>query len=321
MAVKSVDKKRPGGVVAVSVTPCRSPGQPDPEALANLCSHFDHSGVDGVFVIGSSGDMPLLDAAQRRELVRAARSGLAPGTLLYAGVSALSLDETIRQSGAAAEEGADLAVVMVPMVFVFSQRELFEMFRRIADASPIPVLLYCHRRMPSLLEVDTVVRLAEHPNIAGIKDTSVDPEFGDAIVHRTKHLDFTILQGTERLVRRSLEAGFDGLMTAFAGVVPEWNIALWKAFVEERRSDLDASCDRLDRLAKLFEFVPTGRSFSHFTHMLKRMLQYRGWLESAEVMMPGFEPDPVFERAMFELLPSLEFPVAQSSKPSVGRTI
>src|SRR5690606_7499791 len=112
------------------------------------------------FVAASTGELVLLDEDQRRTITSAAREGVASRSLVYAGVSGHGLKQTLRYARNAAADGADVAVAMAPFFLRFSQPETLAYLRAIADASPIPVALYHHPRMPTPLDVDTVARAA-----------------------------------------------------------------------------------------------------------------------------------------------------------------
>lgn len=301
-AVEPMSKARHGGVVAVVVTPCRAPGQVDPAAMTRLCRILSGEGCDGLFVLGSTGELPLLDENDRRTLTVAAREGTAPETLLYAGTSGTGWKQAIHYARCAAQDGADVAVVMAPFFFRYSQAELFEYVRAIADASPIPVAIYHHLRMPTEFGIDCVARLAEHPNVVAMKDTGLELERIGKLVEAVRGTGTVLLQGYEPLIHESLQAGAGGCVTALAGVAPEWHVALYRAYHdgdEAAAGDLQA---RISQLWKMFRLDPVGESFSNFAYTLKRALAMRGWLEHTAGMMPGFQPEKGFERAILDLL-------------------
>lgn len=301
-----VATKRYGGVVAVTVTPCRQPGEVDPPALTRLCRILGDHGCQGLFVIGSTGEMPLLDDDDRRRLIAAAREGTEADVVLYAGVAGTGLRQTIRYAHAAATEGADVAVLMVPLMFKFSQQEILAYVRAVADASPIPVALYHHLRMPTELAVDTVAYLAEHPNLVAIKDTSQDLDRFTQLVAATRPHRLAVMQGCEPLVYESLRRGGAGCVVALAGIVPEWLATLWRAHAAGDQAAAEQAERQLLKLCELFRLPALKQSFGYFGYMLKRALQFRGWLEQAAGMMPGLAPDTCLDRAIDEILGAAE---------------
>ncbi|MCC6125746.1 MAG: dihydrodipicolinate synthase family protein, partial [Pirellulales bacterium] len=138
--------KRYGGVVAAIVAPHKPSGEVDPPAMRRLCRILADCGCHGVFAIGSTGEMPFLDEDDRRALTVAAREGLGTDAALYVGATGLGLKQTIRYAKNAAADGADVAEIMAPMIFQFGQAELAAYTRAVADACPIPLAIYHHKR-------------------------------------------------------------------------------------------------------------------------------------------------------------------------------
>lgn len=297
-----------GGVVAVTVTPCRTVGEVDPSAMQRLCEILSSRGCDGVFVAASTGELILLDEDQRRQLTSAAREGVASRSLVYAGVSGLGLKQTVRFARNAASDGADVAVVMAPFFLRFNQRETLAYLRAVADASPIPLALYHHPRMATPLEVDTVAQSAEHENIVAMKDTSPAVDRIAALAAATAHLDFPVMQGSEISLAESLAAGARGMATALAGVAPEWHVDLFHAARTSNAATVALSQRRIAELWEMFRFEQTGESISAFSASLKLALRRRGWLDSLAGMMPGFAVDAEFEQRIHQHLDAVGLP-------------
>jgi 4-hydroxy-tetrahydrodipicolinate synthase len=295
-----------GGVVAAAITPCSAVGVVDPPALTRLCRILIDQGCDGVLVLGSSGELPMLDEDDRRELTAAASEGVGPAATLYAGVTGFGLKQTIRHAENAAADGADAAVVMVPMMLKFSQDELAAYGCAVADASPIPVALYHHLRMPTPFQVDTVARLAQHGNIVAMKDTSVDMARLGALLEATAGTGMAIMQGSERLFLDSLRAGAAGCISALATVAPEWHADLCRAMAAGDDDAAEAHQRRITALWQVFGHDLLGQSFSCFAYAVKRMLQHRGWLEHTYGLMPGFSPPPELDHVVLEQLLAVE---------------
>ncbi|MBR6481438.1 MAG: dihydrodipicolinate synthase family protein, partial [Thermoguttaceae bacterium] len=165
-------EKRFGGAIPVLVTPYTEDHDVDPTVIQDLSARLARYDCDGLFVAGSTGDMPFLSIDERVELLRAARKGLPDSVVLYGGIGDFALKDHYVNARRFAEVGVDAAVVMAPIIFfVINQSELYEYFRAIADNSPIPIVLYHHMRVTTPIEPETVLRLADHPNIIGMKET------------------------------------------------------------------------------------------------------------------------------------------------------
>ena len=295
-----------GGVVVAIVAPCLPSGKVDPPAMRRLCRILAEQGCHGVFVIGSTGEMPFLDEDDRRALTVAAREGLGNDATLYVGTSGLGLKQTIRYAQNAAADGADVAEIMAPMIFQFSQVELAAYTRAVADASPIPLAIYHHLRMPTPFQVETMAELARHPNIVAMKDTSNDPQRFARLIEATSGTGMALLQGCEHLILESLNAGAAGCISALANVAPEWHVALLRAQKAGDAAEAEHYQQKLASLQQIFRHELVATSFSYFTYALRRILQHRGWLEHAHGLMPGFKPLPVFDEFLLEKIRVLE---------------
>jgi dihydrodipicolinate synthase/N-acetylneuraminate lyase len=267
-------------------------------------------GCDGLFIAASTGESVFLDEDDRRLLFVAARNAVPDTTTIYAGVSGFGRKQSVRYAENAARDGADVAVVMAPYFLKVSQREVSEYLLTIADASPIPVALYHHPRMTTPIGIETVARLAEHSNIVAIKDTSPNIERAAALIRAAGSADISIMQGNESLALGSLQLGAHGMVTALAGVVPEWHAALLDAV---RRGDSKAANEHSERIVQLwqmFRFEDVGHSISAFACAIKLALRRRGWLERMDGMLEGFAPDDAFEQLIQEHLNRVGVPLS-----------
>ncbi|MFG0261451.1 MAG: dihydrodipicolinate synthase family protein, partial [Novipirellula sp. JB048] len=161
-------------LLAALPTPCGEPGVVDPAAMARLAVQVARHGCDGVFVLGSTGEMVLIDEVERRKLTSETRRQLDSSTLLYVGIGGFGAKQATRYAALAGRDGADVAVAMAPFFQRLDQTQLVSHFEQIADHSPIPVGIYHHLRMNSPISVQTIARLAEHPNLVAYKDTSTE---------------------------------------------------------------------------------------------------------------------------------------------------
>jgi len=301
--------RRYSGVIAAVVTPCASPGKIDAQSFSRLCRILVAEGCDGLFAAASTGESTFLDEDDRRVLVSAARGAVPESTTIYAGVTGMGLKQSIRYAANAAQDGADVAVVMAPYFLKINQRVVSEYVLAIADASPIPVALYHHPRMTTQLGTETVAEVAAHPNIVAIKDTSPDIERAEALIRATASADISILQGNESLALSSLQLGAHGMVTALAGVVPEWHAGLFDAV---RAHDLQTAVrynEQIVQLCQMFRIDEVADSISAFTCAIKMALNRRGWLEGLDGMLAGFAPDEAFERAIQEHLNRVGVPL------------
>lgn len=290
------------GVIAPMITPCRSNGEIDLAAIGRCATELSRRGCDGLFVISSTGGMPFLDDADRRRIVDATRSSWPAEKTLYAGISGMGVKQTVQYAHEARDEGADAAVMMAPFFLRLSQEELLNYFLQVADACPIPLCIYHHAAMPTAIEVETVAKLASHPNVVALKDTSTRMDRMEQLVQATRGTHVTLLQGSEPLILSTLQAGGHGCVSALAGVVPEWHRDLITAFRNSDAREAAAAQEKISALWKMFELPQLKRSFSYFARSLALATQYRGWCSSAETVVPGARADGEFDQAVEEHL-------------------
>lgn len=191
----------------------------DTSALAKYTTHLVDNGIHGLFPCGSIGEFSSLSRSQRLQVLEtvAERADDIP---VLAGCGHTSIEDVQDHVDDAAGAGVDAAVVVTPYYLSTNQHGLQRFFDVIADDSPLPILLY---NIPALtgegLSVDLVTRLAGHPNIVGLKDTSGDLTFLYDVIEATPS-SFNIFQGASELAIASLDAGADGLIAGPANVFP-----------------------------------------------------------------------------------------------------
>ncbi len=189
------------------------------------------AGVNGIVVTGSTGESAMLDADEQRELVATAREAMTDGALLIAGTGGESTRETIALSRAAADEGADAVLVRPPSYYAAATNPatLLMHFRAVADASPVPVLIYnipkyTHIRLPpGLLE-----QLAQHERIIGVKDSSGDPK--SVAAYRSAVPHWSVAVGGASLLFTALELGCQGGIIGVACYAPELCVQLLREY-------------------------------------------------------------------------------------------
>ncbi len=198
-------------------------GRVDTRAIRANVKYWMTTDLIGVLVLGSNGEAPMLDDDECVEVVEAARAEMPAGRTLLAGTGRESTVQTVVASKRAAATGADAVLVRTPMFFKGSMTPdaLLGHYRAVADASPVPVVLY---NMPSVTGVTLtpaiVEKLAAHPNIIGIKETSVELErLGQFVACAPQ--GFTVLCGAAPVIYPALVSGAGGGILAAACVVPQ----------------------------------------------------------------------------------------------------
>jgi 4-hydroxy-2-oxoglutarate aldolase len=201
-------------------TPFRADGALDLDTLRALLRTLNEEPLAGYLVGGSNGEFTSLSWEERLEVIAAAREVIPKGRLLIAGSGAESTRDTIALTREMARRGADTALVVTPSYFKskMTPAALEAHFRRVADASPIPVILY---NVPSNTGVDLpaapVIKLAQHPNIIGLKDSSGDLQ-KMALVIRETGPSFQVLAGSTGYLLAAMVIGAVGGIGALANI-------------------------------------------------------------------------------------------------------
>lgn len=184
---------------------------------ANLDAHLSF-GMDGVLVAGSSGESALLDDADRRTLLTWARERVPSDKWLLAGIGSESTRQTITRAQDAKAMGADAALIVSPHYYLkrMTQPALLAHFRAVADASPLPVMLY---NIPVyahvVLSPEFVHEMAQHENVIGMKDSAGNmPIFSEYL--QAQSATFRVLTGSGGTTVAAHVAGAAGAILAVA---------------------------------------------------------------------------------------------------------
>jgi 4-hydroxy-2-oxoglutarate aldolase len=189
---------------------------------ANIRAHLA-AGLAGVVVAGSTGEAALLDDEERRALVVWAREDVPGDRWLIVGVGSESTRQSVRRTKEAAERGADAVLVVAPHYYgsAMTPPALRAHYARVADASPVPVVLYnIPKYMHFALAPELVAELAEHGNIVGVKDSSGDAALLAGYLGAQSHA-FSVLTGSAGGLAAALAAGARGGVLAVSLFAPE----------------------------------------------------------------------------------------------------
>ncbi len=221
------------GIFPPLTTPFDAAGELALDRFRANIERYNRTRLAGYVVIGSTGESVLLSTSEIERVLATAREAAASDKLLIAGTGVESTAETIARTRRAAELGYQVALVKTPYYYkpAMNDAALAEHFLRVADASPIPVLIYSVPQFTGLaVEAPLVARLAEHPNIIGIKESSGNVQRVTQIVHATPPT-FQTLVGSAQTLLASISVGAVGGILALACVLPEWCIELYEAAV------------------------------------------------------------------------------------------
>jgi 4-hydroxy-2-oxoglutarate aldolase len=213
-----VTARQLAGVLAPVTTPFdRTTGEVAPVHLRANVTRLLQDGLDGVVVAGSTGESALLEPDEQRRMVAWVREVVPAQRWLVAGTGAESTRQAVALSRAAAAEGADAVLVRPPSYYAaaVSPASLLDYFRAVAEASPIPVLVYNIPKYTHLpVAAGLLQQLASHPNVMGVKDSSADVK--NLAAYRDAVPRWSVLVGSGSLLYPGLELGCDGGVLAVA---------------------------------------------------------------------------------------------------------
>ena len=250
------------GIFAPVVTPFKQDGEVDRAAFEHNMRGHMAAGLRGAVVAGSTGEAALLDERERESIVEWSRQHIPNDRLLIVGVGAESTRTTLRFADSAGERGADAVLVVAPHYFGSNMTEdaLRAHYRRVADESPVPVILYnIPKYMHFRLSKALVTELAQHENVIGIKDSSGDRD------SLTEYLapqsdGFTTITGSGQLWGTALQMGTRGGILAVSLFAPALSKAIFDAVGRKDFATADSLQARLTPLAKhiVGEMGPAG---------------------------------------------------------------
>ena len=244
--------KRFSGIYTPIATPFSGDGSVDERALAANVSRWMTTPLTGLVVLGSNGEATSLDDDEADRVVDVVRAGVPSSRPVMAGTGRESTRATIAATRRAAAAGVDAALVRTPAFFKpqMTSDAFVRHFTEVADASPVPVLLYNVTLYTGVnLLPDAVERLAIHPNIVGIKESGSDIGQIAEYVARTPE-DFTVLAGSATTLVHALCAGCDGAILALASLMPAECVSMMTLIREKRLDEATALQRRLMPLAR-----------------------------------------------------------------------
>lgn len=241
------------GVLGPLTTPFHADESLDIEGFqSNIRAHLA-AGLSGVLVAGSTGEAALLDDRERVQLVEAARAVVPRDKTLLVGTGSESARQVISRSRDAAAAGADAVLVVSPHYYTaaMTPSALKAHFLRVADMSPIPVLIYNIPKYTHFrLEPEFIASLASmHPNFRGMKDSAGDMSFLARYVNEAQSDTFDVLTGHGGTFASALRLGARGGILAVSLFAPELSMEVWNAHHEGRVTDGDEAQERLIPLA------------------------------------------------------------------------
>lgn len=217
-----------GRLLTAMVTPFDSDGGLDLDGAAALANHLVDAGSDGLVISGTTGESPTTSDAEKDQLLRAVLAAVGDRASVVAGVGTYDTHHTVELARAAEKAGAHGALVVTPYYSKPPQAGLIRHFRSVADATGLPVMIYdIPGRSGVPVATETLLGLAEHPNIVAVKDAKADLEGSARVIANT---DLAYYSGDDALTLPLLAVGAVGLVSVVAHVAAPALRALIAAF-------------------------------------------------------------------------------------------
>jgi len=208
-----------GSLVAI-VTPMREDGALDLARFRQLIDWHVAEGTDGIVVVGTTGESPTVNFDEHKELIRIGVQHARGRIPIIAGTGGNSTAEAIELTESAKKAGATACLSVVPYYNKPTQEGLYRHFRAIAEAVDMPHIVYnVPTRTVADLQNDTVLRLAQVPNIVGIKDATADMQRGAELLRRIPE-HFAVYSGDDATALGLMALGGDGVISVTANVTP-----------------------------------------------------------------------------------------------------
>lgn len=262
------------GVVVPMVTPVTEKGTLDTEAVKRIIKSFAEHNVSPL-LMGTTGEGNSVSQADARLLVETAVQAAQGQVTIYAGLTGTCVSEQLQQADAFCQAGADVIVATLPSYYALTPEQMEGYYRQLADHSQRPVMLYnilatTHMTIP----VDVVKRLADHPNIVGLKDSERDLErMAECIAFSREREDFSYFCGWAAQSAHSLALGGDGIVPSTGNFVPDMFERLYNAALNGEKYVAMRMQEETNEIAKIYQ---AGRTLGQSLAALKVMMQTKG---------------------------------------------
>jgi 4-hydroxy-tetrahydrodipicolinate synthase len=204
------------GVGVALITPFNENNQIDFVGLKKLIDYVSENNTDYFVVNGTTGESATTTSDEKKEILSFVKENNAKSLPIVYGIGGNNTEEVIQRIKKSDLNGVDAILSVAPYYVKPSQKGLIAHFNAIADASPVPVLLYnVPGRTVVSIQVDTVLALAAHPNIIGLKDATSSLETAMELAKKCPK-DFLLLSGDDNLVTPQISVGYQGVISVIA---------------------------------------------------------------------------------------------------------
>jgi len=287
------------GAVVPLVTPFTTDGNLDEAALRRLVDSQIAGGVEGIFVLGTTGEGAHVPPTMRRQLVAQTVKHVNRRAVVFAGLGDIRSTD-LTEANDFLRAGADAVVAHPPISEKVAPEDLLAWYKKLLDGIEGPLVLY---NMPMTTKVsiplDAVDKLLGHPRLAGIKDSENNPQRLEELLQRYGgKKDFSVFIGVGALMEKGLKLGADGIVPSVGNLIPDVCHKLCAAAKKADWTEAENFSSRMNTIAALYQ---KGRTLNESLSVLKAAMSCCG-LCSPHVLLP-LHPltEPQMEKLRLEM--------------------
>ncbi|HEX4342836.1 MAG TPA: dihydrodipicolinate synthase family protein [Verrucomicrobiae bacterium] len=256
------------GVVVPMVTPVTSSGELDEAAVDKLVDFLVAGGVDGIFVVGTTGEGASVRPQVRRRLVERTAARVGGRTLVYAGTGEAAASAVVA-GNEFFEAGADVVVSRPPISF--PAEELDGLYQTLLDGLQGPLVIYNIPQTTNLsIPLEVIRKFIGHANLAGVKDSENNPARLEELMKTCGgRSDFSIFIGVGALMAHGMKLGADGIVPSVGNLIPEVCRKMCAAAREKNWAEVDHCAARMNNIAAVYQ---KGRTLGESLAALKGAL-------------------------------------------------
>ena len=247
------------GIIPPMVTPLLDEDTLDLDGLDKLIDHLIEGGVNGLFILGTTGEGPSLSYSLRNELIKRVCKHVYNRVPVLVGITDSSYRESVNLAIKSQESGAQAVVIAPPYYFNINQSELNNYFNKLIDEISIPVFLY---NQPSLtkinIELEYLKELIDRPEVVGFKDSSADVIYFNKVNRLKNRTHFSLLVGPEELLMETIIMGGDGGIPGGANMFPDLYVNLYKA---AKNKDIKSALKLHNEIMKISSVIYSGSDY------------------------------------------------------------
>ena len=277
------------GVMPPVVVPDTDDRELDLVSFERSINRMIDAGVDGLFFLGSSGEVVFSTDKRRYEVIKEGIRIVAPRVPVFVGIIDTETDRVIEHGRVAQELGVDALVATAPFYALGGMCEVEEHFRILHEELDLPIFAYdipvcVHTKLPWKL----LAKLGAEGVLAGVKDSSGDDVSFRYLVQENEKLGhpLTLLTGHEIVVDGAYLGGADGSVPGLANVDPEGYVRQWKAAQAGDWAAVKAEQDKLNELSHIFDCTDGVQGYGAGVGAFKTALQLMGVFESNQMLRP-----------------------------------